>query len=330
MLREFKLPADADILVDLIPKAFTYPENPAWDFRADDQANMVDGLKMVKRLWPVLWVVGVLSPSMRNVMRGYIWEEDGNPVALVNTGTQNTTGRWFIGNVAVLPNYRRRGLARKLVEAAVGLARQNHANMVWLDVIAGNVPAYQLYESLGFEHFETSVDLEFQGDKVSPETALPADYRIEETAQFNWRPRYELLKRITPASVQRYEPVTEEQFKIPALVRPVAMVLSRLGGDKTQAETVYRQRDGQVIAALRYSARTKAGGVNNIQIRLDPAHGHLAPSLVSHLLNKVWSIGPGRRVSVSVENWQPAVIQALCDAGFAVNHEMHTLALLLS
>ena len=330
MLREFKLPADADVMIDLIPKAFNYPENPAWSFQADDQDNMVDEIKMIKRMWPVLRVIGALSPSLRNIMRGFIWEESGKPVALVNTGTQNTTGRWFIGNVAVLPEYRRRGLARKLVEAAVELARKNKANMVWLDVIAGNVPAYKLYEMLGFAHFETSLDLDFKEDHVPAPAAIPAEYRVEPLSQFDWHPRYELLHRITPDTVQRYQPVIEDQFKIPLLVRPLAKLITLFGGTKNEVFIVRQQRDGQVVAVLRYSARTRAGGVNNISVRLDPAHGILAPSLVRYLLNKVWSISPQRRISVSVESWQPETIQALCDVGFTVNHEMHKMALMLS
>ncbi|MFN8420790.1 MAG: GNAT family N-acetyltransferase [Anaerolineae bacterium] len=194
MLREFKFPADTDVLFRLLPKAFRYPENPAWSIQQDEVQNMQDTMKMVRRLWPLLAVVGALSPAFRNAFRGFIWQEDNKAVGLVNTGTQGTGGRWFIGNVGVLPDYRRRGLARKLVEASVDLARRNKATMVWLDVIPGNVPAYKLYENLGFVHYDSAVELEQNGATTPAAIPLPQGYRLEPAAQFDWRPRYELAE----------------------------------------------------------------------------------------------------------------------------------------
>jgi ribosomal-protein-alanine N-acetyltransferase len=54
-------------------------------------------------------------------------------------------------NVAVLPELRRRGLARWLLEFALGRAARAGARHVWLEARAGNAPALALYEALGFE-----------------------------------------------------------------------------------------------------------------------------------------------------------------------------------
>jgi ribosomal protein S18 acetylase RimI-like enzyme len=327
MLREFKFPADANVLVDLIPKAFDYPENPAWNFRADERDNMIDSMKMIKRMWPVLSLTAMLVPPLRNAMRGFIWEEGGQPVALVNTGTQNNTGRWFIGNVAVLPEYRRRGLARKLVEAAIKLAQGQRATLISLDVIRGNDPAYKLYETLGFEHYETSVELDFEQPTPPPVVALPNEYTITPLDRFDYRIRYEFVKRITPEHVQRYEPVVEDQFKIPLAVRPIVLMFSQMGGSRSDQAVVRHRQSGQVVALLRYSARTRSGGVNSVSIKLDPQQAQLAPALVSHVMHTVWALSPQRRITAAAESWQPAVVQAYCEAGFTVNHEMLTMAL---
>ena len=55
-----------------------------------------------------------------------------------------------IGNVAVLPAYRGRGIARRLMEKMLSDALQNEAKAFTLEVRAGNLPAIRLYESLGF------------------------------------------------------------------------------------------------------------------------------------------------------------------------------------
>ena len=55
-----------------------------------------------------------------------------------------------LGNVAVAPEARRRGLGRLLVEAALRRVRQRGARECFLEVRESNVGARRLYESLGF------------------------------------------------------------------------------------------------------------------------------------------------------------------------------------
>ena len=68
-----------------------------------------------------------------------------------------------IQNVAVLPDYRRRGLGRALVLGTLHAFRKLGVQQVSLDVTAGNDPAIRLYERIGFRtvrvHFrETFAD----------------------------------------------------------------------------------------------------------------------------------------------------------------------------
>lgn len=52
-----------------------------------------------------------------------------------------------VARVAVLPDYRRYGIARTLLEKSF----KDDLNSVFLDVRESNVPAKELYKSLGFE-----------------------------------------------------------------------------------------------------------------------------------------------------------------------------------
>jgi ribosomal-protein-alanine N-acetyltransferase len=54
--------------------------------------------------------------------------------------------------VGVSPKARRHGLARALMAAAVGAARQAGAEEAFLEVAADNAPACALYAGLGFRH----------------------------------------------------------------------------------------------------------------------------------------------------------------------------------
>lgn len=53
-------------------------------------------------------------------------------------------------NVAVLPAFRRRGIARQLLEHAFADARQRGCSRCFLEVRAGNVSAIALYRQMGF------------------------------------------------------------------------------------------------------------------------------------------------------------------------------------
>lgn len=53
-------------------------------------------------------------------------------------------------NVAVAPDSRGRGIARRLLEHAIGIAQEKGAEFMALEVRASNSPAIALYRQLGF------------------------------------------------------------------------------------------------------------------------------------------------------------------------------------
>ena len=75
-------------------------------------------------------------------------------------GLQIFSGEGYVTNVAVLPEYRRRGIAQRLIFAEF----ENGMDFITLEVRKSNTPAIRLYEKAGFEnvgirpHFYTSPD----------------------------------------------------------------------------------------------------------------------------------------------------------------------------
>ena len=63
-------------------------------------------------------------------------------------GLQIFCGEGYITNVAVLPEYRRRGIAAKLLREA----EKNKMDFITLEVRESNIAAIRLYEKAGFEH----------------------------------------------------------------------------------------------------------------------------------------------------------------------------------
>ncbi len=327
-IREFELPADLPVLIDVIPPSFQYPENEAWSIQADEVESMVDSLAGVQRMWPVMRVVRWLVPPMRDILRGYVWEEDGQPVGLVNVVRRGSTDRWLIGNVSVLPEYRRRGIARQLVAASMQYAHERGAQAITLDVLAGNDPAYRLYEVLGFEHYDTRASLTCEPDGPVDQPATPAGYTVVPSSMFDWRPRYELAQRITPQAVRRFVPVEEGRYKQPAILRPLFPLVRRAMGIEPYIAYVYDD-SAQLVGALGATMRRHAGGVNEAMLALDPAHSQLAAYLVSSVLHVIQQESPGRRIELAVEEWQPSLIEAALAAGFAQRSTYHTMGKLL-
>ncbi len=122
-LRPIQLPDDLPIVADLATRGFQYSENGAWSVQTDTAEEIASLLKSVRRLWPLIWLVRQVSPAMRDSFHGFLWDENGGAGGVANFQRQGTTNVWNLVNVTVLPEYRRRGIGRKLVQAAVDSIR---------------------------------------------------------------------------------------------------------------------------------------------------------------------------------------------------------------
>ena len=85
-------------------------------------------------------------------LTGYVWEENGKIVGNVSLVPfrQNRRRVYLVANVATHPDYRRRGVARRLLVQALADARQRGARLAMLEVRRSNLAAQKLYESFGF------------------------------------------------------------------------------------------------------------------------------------------------------------------------------------
>lgn len=65
-------------------------------------------------------------------------------------GSQTVIDETDMMNIAVHPEYRRRGIAEALIDALVNALREKGSRALSLEVRASNDPAIALYEKLGF------------------------------------------------------------------------------------------------------------------------------------------------------------------------------------
>jgi ribosomal protein S18 acetylase RimI-like enzyme len=315
-LRELMLPEDFIPVGNLLTETFQYPENESWSVQADEQEQIQESVKNYGRIWPLVRLIQLFSPPARDLMRGYVWEEDGQLVGITTVQRRGSTDVWIVGTVGVLPAYRRRGIARRLVVAALDLIRDHGGKRTFLGVIDGNLPAYQLYESLGFEHYSGSVDFQLIPEAAPSEPALPPGYTIIPLKRDDWRPRYELEKRISPESLLKYEPVEVGRFRMPFLMRLIWPLIMYAQGMHVRNFAILTDPEGKILARFGYTIPTRRKGLNNLEIRLDQDHPELALFIITYLMNKVVSLSPNRRTEISVPKWMPAVASAVEAAGF--------------
>ncbi len=315
-MRPLELPRDLLPAADMLVRSFQYPEHPGWGVQSDEQQQIVESMKRMRRIWPLVRVLQRISPSLRDMVRGFVWEEDGAIVGMTIANREGLTQDWYIGTVAVLPEFRRRGLARKLVVAALDMMRAQGGARVTLGVIDGNVPAQTLYRSLGFVEYggSTRYSLTPSGTVEAPD--LPASYTASKLAEFDWRTRYELDRRIVPEELQRFEPVVPAAYRTPAIVRLLAPLFRRAQGSRTEEVVIRRAVDGISVARAAWTVSTTGKGVNTMRIRVDPAHADLSPYLVRRSLNKILGRSPQLRVVAFVQKWMPAVAHEAEALGF--------------
>jgi len=84
---------------------------------------------------------------------GFVWEEDQKIVGNITIIPHLHAGKWhfLVANIAVNPDYRQRGIARKLTQKAIDHLTNKKIKTIWLQVRENNHNAINLYRSLGFK-----------------------------------------------------------------------------------------------------------------------------------------------------------------------------------
>ena len=102
----------------------------------------------------VIWETGGIGPPRWAVMdrvvvpkRFLLARVDGRPAGTAFVAAGDAVS--MVHTVEVLPAFRRRGVARVLMQAAARFAVGSGADFLLLVVLASNVPAIALYEALG-------------------------------------------------------------------------------------------------------------------------------------------------------------------------------------
>ena len=95
------------------------------------------------------WSEMSVASELKNPLSCWLVAEEGSVVAGY-VGSQTVIDETDMMNVAVHPDYRRKGIAEKLVIELVEALKLRGSHCLTLEVRASNEPAKALYEKLGF------------------------------------------------------------------------------------------------------------------------------------------------------------------------------------
>jgi ribosomal protein S18 acetylase RimI-like enzyme len=145
--------------------------------------------------------------SVSMPLSGYVWEEKGEIIGNVSLipYRHKKNKIYLIANVAVRPDYRRKGIGRDLTATAMRHARERRASATWLHVRADNPGAIALYESLGFRELARRTMWQAKPDRNA--SMSESGIEISKRSNHDW-PQQELwLQRIYPELMSWYQDI---------------------------------------------------------------------------------------------------------------------------
>ncbi len=200
------------------------------------------------------WVPHVIE-SVSLPLSGFVWEDDGRIVGNVSLipFSRNGIKVFLIANVATHPDYRRRGIARALVDAALRCAREKHAETIWLHVRHDNPGAIALYRNLGFYERARRTTWYTSSSNISITNERERTVRIRPASSWDWPQQNRWLEAAYPRSLE-WSYAYKWNILKPGLLNSIYRFLADI--DTVQWAADKDNRLGAVLASQRTNGRS--------------------------------------------------------------------------
>jgi GNAT superfamily N-acetyltransferase len=145
---------------------------------------------------------------------GYLWEEDGRIIGnLTLIPVRKSRMRtYFIANVAVLPEYRGRGIARRLTDRAIAHVKAHDGKRIYLQVRHDNLTAQHIYKTTGFEEFACRTNWVLSRNGRTHPSADPT-IRVTRRYKTDWTQQKDWLISLYPPEIAWNLPISLERLK---------------------------------------------------------------------------------------------------------------------
>ena len=148
---------------------------------------------------------------------GYVWEEAGEIIGNLSLIPYHISGKhyYMIANVAVHPDFQRKGIARSLLREAMGFLIPRKLDGIWLQVDEGNQGAVDLYTRQGFNEISRRTTWILKPREV-PEEFLKWDvpgFDVVQHRARHWAQQRKWLENNYPPEVRWHLPLRPEYLQ---------------------------------------------------------------------------------------------------------------------
>jgi len=236
-------------------------------------------------LGPLFFVLNAAGSPLAGFYSGFVWVEQGRIVGNV-TVHHHYKGRtgWFISNLAVHPDFRRQGIASRLVSEGIEFAKGKEARRISLEVRAENSTARALYSRLGFTEVDSVAKMRM--DRPPGATLLPlprAEIRLVKRGE--WQQLLHLAEEALSPEAREILPLNKGDYRHSALKWLSSGLGGLLKGRSTFHFAAYRHGEMAGLLTLKTGAFLVA---NSLSLMVHPAHrGEVEEGLLIHALHAV-------------------------------------------
>lgn len=252
-----------------------------------------------------------ISPAAGQLALGYVWEENGRIIGNVTVLTTKAPERYLVVNVAVHPDYRKRGIAKQLMGTVEEMVRARGGTEILLQVVKTNEAANSLYQSLDYTNLGTMIAWYSTPSKlrrINP-SAGAAMLDIRELRSSEWQEAYRLDTLALDSDLNWPEPPDRQIYR-QTLWRKIGNFFNG-----RQIETWVTHDDDGALSGMS-SIVSEWGRTHHGAIRIHPHwHGVLERPLLAKLIRRLNYL-PRRNVRIDHPEKDELMTLLLKEANF--------------
>ncbi|MEM9954700.1 MAG: GNAT family N-acetyltransferase [Chloroflexota bacterium] len=246
-IRRVNIETDLAPLADLIELAFH-------ETMDESGRAAIREMRYLSRLGFGLNLLARLNDLVLGISQGYVAIVDGKLVGNVSVYPANWRKEigtaWLVANVSTHPDYRKRGIARTLMQEAMRFIRKKRATDAILQVDYDNHHAIHLYETLGFHKERAFTKWGRSGLVSSPQRNHELDdIFFTKPRRSDWQAEYDLVSATRAnerGGIGWLRPIHEKDFR-PSIMRAVSNVFSFSDQERL---IVRADEDSHLLASL--------------------------------------------------------------------------------
>lgn len=263
------------------------------------------------------------DPFLSKLTPGFVWEQDGKIVGNVTLLPTRSQKRFVVANVAIDRSYRRRGIARALMDVVDKEVRRRGGTEIRLQVEASNEPAKMLYRSLGYVDLGSVTTWRFVGSqRHSPLLSSNADGQsaVHELPPSRWREAYEVDVSAFPADLHWPEPLPRTEYR-----RTIGRRIANFFSGKQMEAWVVWDDSGRIAGLAGIKSEWGRAHQLFVRARID-RRGDVEGALLLKLLRRMQYL-PRRRIYMLHNSSDMVLNQLLPEARFEPERELAQMRL---